>query len=130
MAAAQTPRWSRPLLPGDLVEGRPTRRSTRDWVVDVVMFSVALGIGIFVLGTTWKDHTRATLLLDIAAGLISLAVFWWRRQYPTPVAGIAVTLSAFSGLAAGPGTVLLFNAAIRSSRRDLAWLTAGAVAAT
>ena len=130
MAAAQTPRWTRPLLPGDLVEGHPTSRSTRDWIVDLLMFLFAAVVGIFVLGTTWHDHSDLTLVLDIVAGVVSFVLLWWRRSHPTAVAGVAVSLSAFSGLAAGPGTAALFTAAIRSPRRDLAWLTAAAFAST
>src|SRR4051812_33881691 len=109
MAAAQTPRWSRPLLPGDLVEGHPTSRSTRDWIVDVLMFLLAAALGIYILATTWSDHTQLTGALDIIAGVVSFVLLWWRRSHPTAVAGITVSLSAFSGLAAGAGTAALFT---------------------
>ena len=41
---SSVPRWQRALLPGALLE--QGRRSVRDWVVDLVMFGLAIGFSI------------------------------------------------------------------------------------
>src|SRR4051812_10056261 len=128
--ATSAPRWSRPLLPGDLYEGSPTSRTTRDWVVDVLMLIVASVVGLIILATTARDHSHLMMAVDVGLGVVSLVLLWWRRRHATAVAGITVSLSAVSALAAGAGTAALFTAAIRSPRRDLAWLTAAAVASS
>jgi signal transduction histidine kinase len=113
------PRWQRPLLPGAFLEGGTGRRSARDWVVDVVMFVLAIGIGAGVLTSTWDDHSSLQAAIDIAVGVVCLGLLWMRRSRPAAVAVITATASIFSAVAAGPAILLLFNAAIRTSARTI-----------
>jgi hypothetical protein len=106
------------------------RRSARDWIVDVAMFVLAAGIGIYILVETWGDHDGVEVLLDFVLGVAAWLALWFRRSRPTEVAVFAVAASAFSALAAGPGVIALFNAAIRTPGRTLALIVGLAVTAT
>jgi len=123
-------RWQRRMLPGSMVDGPGAERSLRDWVVDVIVTLVALGIGLIVLHDTWVVHGTAAKVMDIVLGIASLAALWDRRRHPVGVAAFVVPASAVSGLAGGAGLAVLFNAAIRCSRRDLIWIALGSFAAS
>src|SRR4051794_6257760 len=118
-------RW---LLSSGLLGTDDSRRTVRDWVVDLVMFGVAVGSGVYVLSSTWAQHSTAIAVLDIALGAVACGALWWRRERPATVALIALPLSAVSGLAAMAPLPALFNAAIRLPLRQVALLTALAVA--
>jgi len=111
------PRRNLLLLPGELREGHDARRSTRDWIVDVLMFLIAIAIGVAVLADTWEEHSELALAVDVAVGLAALVALWWRRPHADAVGALAVGASIFSALAAGPGLVAVFNSALRGSRR-------------
>jgi signal transduction histidine kinase len=125
------PRWQRLLLPGGLLEPSPSgRRTARDWIVDVVAFLVAIGVGVVVLLSSASDHSPLALGIDIAIGTIGCLALWDRRSRPVEVAIFTITASAFSALAAGPAVVAIFNAAIRTSWRALAGIAVLALAST
>jgi hypothetical protein len=119
-AAAQEhvtlPRWQRMLLPGELRGGADGRRSARDWVVDLVMYGVAIGLSTLVLAGTWSDHSGLALAVDFALGAVSFVALWFRRSHPLAVGVIAGSASLVSGAAGGPALLALFNVAIRASR--------------
>lgn len=104
--------WQRILLPGS------GRRTVRDWIVDLVIFGVAVGSGIFVLSSTWEQHSTAVAIADIALGGVACGALWFRREHPTAVAGIAIACSAVSALAAMAPLPVVFNAAIRLPIRN------------
>jgi signal transduction histidine kinase len=114
-----TPRWHDALLPGELRDDPKGRRSARDWLVDVLMYLIAVGVGIAVLLDTWKQHGDWALLLDIALGLAAFVALWWRRARPDAVGAITAAASIVSGLAAGPALLGAFNVALRGSRRGI-----------
>jgi signal transduction histidine kinase len=116
------PRWQRLLLPSAMLEEASARRSVRDWIVDVAMFVLALGIGALILGETWSDHNDVQAAIDIALGVAAAVSLWWRRSHPTAVAAFAGAASLVSALANGAGVMAFFNAAIRTSGRTLAAL--------
>src|SRR5690348_661916 len=120
-------RWQRVLLSGGLLEPGGGRRTVRDWAVDLLIFAVALGSGVYVLSSTWDRHSSAMAVLDIALGAVSVAALWWRREQPWAVALIVIPVAAVSGLAAMTPLPALFNAAIRLPLRRVAILTALAV---
>lgn len=121
-------RWQRRLLPGSMVDGPDARRSLRDWAVDALVTVVALGIGVIALHDTWDMHGTTAKVLDIVLGIAALGALWDRRRHPVGVAAFVVPASVLSSLAGGAGLVVLFNAAIRCNRRDLAWITLASVA--
>jgi signal transduction histidine kinase len=123
-------RWQRRMLPGSMVDGPGAERSLRDWGVDALVTVVALGLGVLALHDTWGAHGTAARVIDIGLGLAAVAALWDRRRHPVGVAAFAIAASAVSGLAGGAALVVLFNAAIRCGRRDLAWIALGEVAAS
>jgi signal transduction histidine kinase len=116
------PRWQRLVLPSSMLAEPSGRRSVRDWVVDILMFALALGIGAVVLTETWSNHHGATAAIDIVLGSLAALSLWWRRRYPAEVAVFCGVLSLVSGLANGAAAVAFFNAAIRTSGRTLVGL--------
>jgi signal transduction histidine kinase len=120
-------RWQRILLSGGVLGESGSRRTWRDWVVDLILFGVAVGSGVWVLSSTWDQHSSVVAALDIALGSVALAALWWRRERPWTVALIVIPLSAVSGLAAMTPLPALFNAAIRLPLRQVAMVTALAV---
>jgi hypothetical protein len=121
-------RWQRSLLPGSMVDGPGANRSLRDWAVDALVTVVAIGIGVIAMRDTWAQHGTAARVLDIVLGVASLAALWDRRRHPVGVAAFVIPASAVSALAGGAGLVVLFNAAIRCDRRQLAWIVGASVA--
>jgi signal transduction histidine kinase len=116
---SSVPRWQRAVLPSALLETGQGRRSARDWVVDVVMFALGIGIGVVVLVSTWDDHGTIEAVIDIAIGAVACVSLWVRRSRPAAVAVFTAVASIFSALAAGPAGFALFNAAIRTSARTI-----------
>jgi signal transduction histidine kinase len=116
------PRWQRLLLPSAMLEEPRGRRSVRDWIVDMAMLALALGIGAFVLQETWSDHSDLQAVLDIVLGVAATVSLWWRRSHPAAVGAFAGVLSLVSALANGAGVMAFFNAALRTSGRTLAAL--------
>src|SRR3954451_17798654 len=112
------------MLPGT------SRRTVRDWFVDVTMFVLALGASAYVVGDTSAQHTRLGGAEDVAPGLPCLAAVWWRRRYPVELGAFVLAASSVSAIAGGPSLFFIFNAAIRAPRRALGWLVALAIAST
>jgi signal transduction histidine kinase len=104
------------------------RRTVRDWVVDGVLFAVALASGAYVLSSTWDQHADAVKGIDVALGLVAYGALWWRRSHPLAVALVAIPISAVSGQAAMAPLPALFNAAIRLPLRTVTLLAGLAVA--
>jgi signal transduction histidine kinase len=117
---ADLARWQRLLLPSGLLADTGSRRSARDWVVDVALFAFAVAVGAAVLATSWDQHAAATATVDVALGTIACLALWRRRQNPTAVGVLSAGFAGISAAAGGAGLVVIFNAAIRSSPRGLA----------
>lgn len=126
----ESARWQRRMLPGTMVDGPGAERSPRDWVVDVFVTLVALGLGLLVANDTWARHGTIAKFVDVLLGIVSLAALWDRRRHPVGVAAFVVPATAISALAGGAGLVVLFNAAIRCNRRDLIWIALGSLTAS
>ncbi len=124
------PRWQRLLLPGGMVDTGAGRRTLRDWVVDVLMLLIAVGVGCLVFSETAYNHSDVTVVLDIVLGIVMCVALWFRRSRPLEVTILALVASTVSALAAGPGLIAYFNASMRVPGRKLAWLVAGACVAT
>ncbi len=118
------------MLPGDVLAEPGARRSARDWLVDTLMFVLALGIGLLGMLTTAKQHTPVLWVVDLGLGVPSLVALWWRRRYPLGVSAFTLSASIVSGLAGGAGLLSMFNLAIRGSRRTLTWMLALAIVGT
>jgi signal transduction histidine kinase len=117
------PRWQRLVLPSSML-ARAGRRSVRDWMVDLLMFALALGIGAVALAATWADHHDIQAVVDILVGVVAAVALWWRRAHPTGLAILTSVAAIFSAVAGGAAVLALFNAAIRTSGRTLTALIA------
>jgi signal transduction histidine kinase len=123
------PRWQRMLLPGEL-RGADGRRSARDWVVDVLMYTIAAGVSTLVLAETWADHGSPAIALDLALGAVAFVALWFRRSHPMTVGVVAGVASMVSATAGGPALIALFNVAIRAPRRGILAIVGLALAST
>lgn len=108
------------MLPGGvLAESGSSKRTTRDWIVDLTMLLAAVLIGLVVLGGTEDYRPKQQVGLDFIVGLVCLIPLWWRRRAPFLVALIITIPSTLSAMAAGPALIALFNVALRGTRRQI-----------
>ena len=120
---ADTLAW-RMLLPASVGHGPGTPRSLRDWVVDIALAAIAVGIGLLALSATAGEHSGVEMLIDVGLGIAAWAGLWVRRSHPFALALLTVLAGIVSASAGGPALVATFNAALRCSRRRLAIVTA------
>jgi signal transduction histidine kinase len=125
-----TSRWENALLPGELREHSDGSRSARDWIVDALMYIIAITVGALALADTWDEHSDVMVSVDIALGVIALVALWWRRSHPGEVAVLITAFSAISGAAAGPGIIAGFNVALRGTRSEILTVVGVTVIAT
>ncbi len=122
--------WQRPLLPGELLEAPGGQRSARDWVVDVLLFVAAMGIGVLSLSSITADRSDPGIVVDFLVGTAVCLTLWVRRRHPVGVAVLAGVVSTFAAMAGGAVVFAIFNAAIRASRRALIGIVALALVST
>ncbi|MFE4693957.1 sensor histidine kinase [Streptomyces sp. NPDC056749] len=114
-------------LPGDRAR---SRRTVRDWAVDITLFLCAAGFGMSVLAAIETDATTpdGVLLADSLVGAVACCGLWARRRWPV---GVAVTLTAVSlvePVAAGAMLIGLFSLAVHRPFRPVAFIGAAALA--
>jgi signal transduction histidine kinase len=116
------------LLPGVLVpdpDRDPRRRSTRDWIVDVACFLIAV-VGGFLIFAESVDRMSDTLqFYDLVGGALASLALWWRRRWPVGVALVVLALNTFSVSASIAGAIVLFTVAVH--RRAAVAFAFGAV---
>lgn len=122
--------WSERLLPGELQTPPTTNRSLRDWIVDWSMFAISLGISISIVVTEWEVLPLGLNIAACALAIVTSASLFWRRSHPRLLMYILIPLSAFTGAACGPVPFVLFNAALRLERREIAIAVLMNIAAT
>jgi signal transduction histidine kinase len=112
------------VLLGD-VDGERPHRSTRDWLVDVTAFLLALslGAGLFIDSLRF-DPAPALVALDVVCGIVGVTALWWRRRWPVGVAVLLVVLACVSALAAVASIVALFSVAVHRPFRVVALVAA------
>ncbi|QGN50455.1 sensor histidine kinase [Micromonospora sp. WMMD558] len=125
------------LLPGSLATGeragRAPRRTTRDWVVDVLAFLLSL---VWVLWAT-ADATlpdpefaapleqRWLIPVDAVIGLVCCGLLWVRRRWPLGLAVATLPLTAFSMAAAIPLLIIYFTVIVHRRTAVALAVTAG-----
>jgi signal transduction histidine kinase len=117
------------LLPGVLVpdpDADPLRRSTRDWLVDITAFVVALvaGAGFFIADYERTDPAGGLVFFDLLFGVLSCCALWVRRRWPVGVALALVPIGAFSSFSSAAGLIALFTVAVHRRFAVVALLTA------
>ncbi|WP_336216938.1 sensor histidine kinase [Nonomuraea sp. LPB2021202275-12-8] len=105
-------RWVLPsVLLGDGSTDGPVRRSTRDWIVDVVMFLLACGLTLVTMNEL-DIRPGPVVALEQVAGLLSCLAVWLRRRWPVALAVVTTVLSSYLELVGGASVVALFTVAV------------------
>jgi signal transduction histidine kinase len=116
------------LLPGVLVpdpDRDRARRSTRDWIVDVAAFLIAI-VGGFLLFAEGVDRMSEELqFFDLVGGAIASLALWWRRRWPVGVSLLATAFGTYSASSGVAGAIALFTVAVH--RRAVYALAIGAL---
>jgi signal transduction histidine kinase len=116
------------MLPAVLAPGaHGGRRTTRDWLVDLACFALAVASGALLFAQTTGDGDPPPEMLqvvDLAYGAVGCVALWARRRWPVGVAVLLLPATFFSAAAVGAGVMALFTVAVH--RR---WPVAAAVAA-
>jgi signal transduction histidine kinase len=106
------------LLPGVLVpdpdaSGR-RGRTTRDWIVDIACFVLALLAGIVLLGVELENGGEPDwfVFLDVVFGVAACCALWVRRRWPLGLALALLPVGTFSAMAGGAGMIALFTLAV------------------
>lgn len=116
-----------PELPGDH-RGR-SRRTVRDWAVDVTAFLCAAGIGMLTAAAIDADHTTpdGLVFIDCLVGAAACCALWVRRRWPVALAVVLTLLSIVEPVAVGALLVALFSVAVHRPFRPVAVIGAGAL---
>jgi len=116
------------LLPGVLVpdpDRDPRRRSTRDWIVDVFCFVIAVIGGFLVFAETMDRMSDSLQFYDLVGGAIASLALWWRRRWPIGVGLVVLSMNSFSSSASIAGAIAVFTVALH--RRAAVAFAFGAV---
>ncbi|SEB46890.1 Signal transduction histidine kinase [Nocardioides exalbidus] len=77
----------------------------------------------------WHDY-RHFFFIELAFGALAFVLVGFRRRAPVPVAVAVAGLSAFSGVASGPGTLAAVSVATRRDYREVLLVGSANVVAT
>jgi signal transduction histidine kinase len=104
------------------------RRRPRDWVVDSLLFLVAVVFALLVVGGWLESSTPPEpgwlFTLDVVAGAVGCAALWLRRRWPVGLALFLIALSTFSETVAGAMVAGLLTVAIHRPPRTTGWVFA------
>jgi signal transduction histidine kinase len=105
------------------VETRPSLSETQPeltWVSHLWRYALCLAISAAVWQSVaaieWREH-RMLFVAEVALGVVSYVLVWFRRRAPVPIALAIALMSAVSGIAAGPATL----AAVSVATRRVTW---------
>ncbi|SCF84717.1 sensor histidine kinase [Streptomyces sp. Ncost-T10-10d] len=109
-----------PELSGD--QGGHSRRTVRDWIVDITAFLCAAGIGLLAAATIEADRTTSdgVLFVDCLIGAVACCALWVRRRWPVGLAVGLILVSTVEPVAAGAMLVALFSVAVHRPVRPVA----------
>jgi signal transduction histidine kinase len=100
--------------PGEDPDAARLRRSTRDWIVDVTAFVLALAVGaLFLFGEAEQgDVSDGLLFADLVLGVLACCALWVRRRWPVGLALALIPIAAISVFASIAGLITLFTVAV------------------
>ncbi len=119
------PRWQRALLPaveGSAATGSPLRRTARDWLVDIVVFTFAVAYGAAGLHEQLSSASVAEGLLEVLLGMVACLSLWVRRRSPLTIGILTASASAVSAGARGAALAGVFTVAVHCAPRWTAWV--------
>ncbi|MEU7135652.1 histidine kinase [Streptomyces sp. NPDC046261] len=135
-AAGQEYRW---LLPSAVTDpagstagaGR-SRRTVRDWAVDILGIAGAALVGLLAAEPLRTDpHTSAPLFLaDQIVGALAITALWTRRRWPVGLALVLTAVSALSPPSSGAMLVAVFTVAVHRPFKVTAWVGGLALVST
>lgn len=111
------------LLPSMVEMPRAGRRSTRDWVVDGLLFAAGLGftllVTIDILGPDpavvpqWRGTADWLVVLDLVTSVLAAFGLWWRRgRFLLPLATLMLLMSTYTVAGAVTGLIVLLTVAV------------------
>jgi signal transduction histidine kinase len=103
------------LLPGVLVpdpDRDPRKRSTRDWLVDLACFLVAVIGGFLIFAEAIDRMSEALQFYDLVGGALASLALWWRRRWPIGVGLFVLAMNTFATSASIAGAIALFTVAV------------------
>jgi signal transduction histidine kinase len=101
-------------------------RSTRDWIVDSVLFLFAAVLGVAAGVTSARHGLKGPLLvIDAIGGAVLCLALWWRRRWPLGLGLASLPVLAVSSSAGPAGVIILYTVAAYR-RWQLAVLVAAA----
>ncbi|MFB9233978.1 sensor histidine kinase [Plantactinospora siamensis] len=124
MTSAAVPeyRW---LLPGALrgsasESGPRTRRTTRDWIIDVLCFLLAAGWALWTLADASNPTPQLVrplpehwmTVLDVGLGLLLSAALWARRRWPVGLALATLPLGLFTAAGSVALLIIMFSVVV------------------
>ncbi|HVX44557.1 MAG TPA: histidine kinase [Mycobacteriales bacterium] len=91
----------------------PMRRTTRDWIVDVLCFLLAglISLMAFTSQYHWEGLSRWTAL-DLIVGIGCWMSLWFRRRWPVALCLVSTAAGVAAVSVAGPALALLFTVAV------------------
>ncbi|MFD4026200.1 sensor histidine kinase [Streptomyces sp. NPDC058576] len=118
-----------PGLPDDRAR---TRRTVRDWAVDITAFLIAAGIGLLALTAIEADGStpEAVLFADSVIGAAACCALWLRRRWPVGLAVALTLVCVVEPVAAGALLVALFSLAVHRPFKPTAIVGLGALVMT
>jgi signal transduction histidine kinase len=104
----------------------PPRRRPRDWVVDTLVFLLAVLFGLLAIGGRLEASPPVEqdwlFWADVAAGAVGCLGLWVRRRWPVGLALVLIALSTLSEFVAGAMVLAMLTVAIHRPPRTTAWV--------
>ncbi|MEI7032575.1 sensor histidine kinase [Streptomyces pratensis] len=116
-------------LPGDRAR---SRRTVRDWAVDIAAFLCAAFAGMLTVAAIDADPTTpdAVVFVDSVAGAAACCALWLRRRWPVGLAAALTAVCVVEPVAAGALMVALFSLAVHRPFKPVAIVGAAALIVT
>ncbi|MGW1891440.1 sensor histidine kinase [Streptomyces sp. NPDC002004] len=108
-----------------------TRRTVRDWAVDVMCFLAAVLLWLTSVSpdSGTRDVPVDLEVLNAVLGALACAAVWLRRRWPVALAVAMLPVGVLAESAGGAEVVALFTVAVHLPFRHVAWIGGASIAA-
>ncbi|MEU4210935.1 histidine kinase [Streptomyces sp. NPDC026206] len=109
-----------------------SRRTVRDWAVDIVLLAVAAVVGLLAAEPLRTDPQTSALLFlaDQIVGALACTALWTRRRWPVGLALVLTAVSTLSPPSTGAMVVAVFTVAVHRPFKVIASVGALALVST